>query len=242
MAITFPAIKGFTVAIGSGTQVENLPGTPQENDIAVVVLSADGAIDPSAGNEGGINTGQSYNNISSPTGSGVPGRQVAWKRLGSGETTVTINRWDTAGLGGTQAGLILLVRGVDTTTALDVTPPAEATGVTGSPDPPAITPVTDGAAIVITGELDDDAAASGAGAPTNYTGTFLAQDTGVADDNATSFIAARVLATAAAEDPGAFTSGGSDQWAASTIAFRPAAEEGGVEQVPTGMLLLGAGS
>jgi len=212
-------IGSATIAGGTATEEKTLPGSVQAGDTVIVNFTSDASIDP-GGNGGGV-LGQGYVDIVAGSSASIPGRQVAYKKaLAEGETTIVVEQRAT--LGSVMAMLVL--RGVDQTTPLDVTPPAEATGGSGNPNPPSITPVTNKCAIVICGELDDDAVGASGGAPPNYTGTFVARDTELGDDNATVFLAVRILETAALEDPGAFTStGGNDQWAASTIAFRPAA-------------------
>jgi len=233
MAITVVAQKGFIVSsAASGSVNEALPGTPAENDIVVVGLASDGRVrgDGSAG-DGGIAPAAGYTTIIGSAGGTTPGYQWAWKRMGATPDTTVEILHSNGSAGGTQAGVIQLVRGVDATTALDVTSPAAATGASGNPDPPTITPVTDNALVMAFGALDDDPVESSAGAPTNY-GDLSAKDSEqAAGSAATVFLASRTLATAAAEDPGAFTSDGSDQWAAGTAAFRPAAGGGNTTMV-----------
>ena len=118
--------------------------------------------------------------------------------------------------------IAMVFRGVNTTTTFDVTTPAVASSGgsgTGMPNPPSITPVTNGVMIVALGYLDDDIIT--ATAPTNYT---LARtgNYGSSGAGGTVMCAYRRLATAAAEDPGVFGGGGSDDWVGATIGLRPA--------------------
>ena len=110
-----------------------------------------------------------------------------------------------------------IFRGVDPQIH-DVSPPSEATGASGMPNPPSITPTTDNCMLVAIGALDDDVITMTA--PSGYT---LAAEMGYTTaGNATSTgIAYKVLASAAADDPGVFGGGGNDAWRAWTIALRP---------------------
>lgn len=150
-----------------------------------------------------------------------PGRLVMYKRMGA--TPDTSFSFDQDGQVRT-AYLWQVWRGADTTTAIDATA-TTATGASGLPDAPSYTPVTNGALVFAVGIQDDDDASSGLTAPTGYT-NLLASDTGQASTTvgATVMIASKELATAAAENPAAFTGGsGNDAWAAITFALRPAA-------------------
>lgn len=108
-------------------------------------------------------------------------------------------------------------RGVNSITPLDATSPTVTSAGSGTPNPPAITTVTNNAVVVALGFLDDDNVASTAGAPTNYTFAAASQGSGT---GATVMAAFRTRASAGSEDPGAF-SGGTDDNIGATLALRP---------------------
>ena len=122
-----------------------------------------------------------------------------------------------------QAYSIQVYRGVDPTTPLDVAAVSATGSGTGRPNPAAITPVTQGAWILI---CAGGAAGTGANyvAPANYTTGFL---TTFGTDTTDAMVGSGHRATAwtsGAEDPAVYTggtTGGTDSWCAYTIALRP---------------------
>jgi len=98
----------------------------------------------------------------------------------------------------------------------------------GVPNPPSITPVTDNSMIVAVGLLDDENIANSISPPTGYTTALNMDSLGGANNaglgGATIMTAYKFLATAAAENPGAFVSSNSsagDPNKGITIALRP---------------------
>lgn len=148
--------------------------------------------------------------------------RAAWRVMpGTPETQVRF-----AGGSGNNADAaiydILVLRTVDPTTPMDVTA-VEASGQNGrAANPPSITPSTAGAWTFHVG-----AAAGGTG------GTFTSPDlsdflAGTRADTNDAFMGAGLLSkgwSSGAQDPGAFTGGGTtttnDAWAAFSVAFRP---------------------
>lgn len=149
---------------------------------------------------------------------------VAYKIMGDPvDTGITYQRSGSNLLFYGSVGAVQLWRGVDPTTPMDTTA-TTATGNNGiytTVDPPAITPVTDGAAIV----------AGGSGAHAQNDQTFSSPDlsgfiSGTGLDSVDSTIGlGYALDVSATYDPDAFLfSGGSntaDSWAAATLALRP---------------------
>jgi len=202
---------GFATGVGD-THVVSLPGSPVAGDFVLVVLACDATADPSDATTV-ITSG--YTQLLR-TGSNAPTNYVGYKVLsGTPDTEVEVREHvDTL-----SCGLIQIWRGVDTASPLDVTPPAAATGTTGTPNPPSITPATANALVVAIGLLDDDDVAGSVTAPSGY-GDLIAADTGQGSvDGSTVMVASKVLATPAAEDPAAF-GGGNDAWIGFTIALR----------------------
>ncbi len=119
---------------------------------------------------------------------------------------------------------MVALRGVNTATPLDVTT-TKATGASGMPDSPSITPVTANALIMAIGFLDDQRAAAGVTAPAGYSLLLAIQDNVNApgtNDGSNIMVATKTLATPAAEDPAIFGGTETDTWVAVTAAFRPA--------------------
>jgi hypothetical protein len=116
--------------------------------------------------------------------------------------------------------VVMVFRGVDTTTPIDATTTtASSFGAGGSPNPPSITTVTDGAAVIAVGHQSvDDSTIT---APSGYGNLVNATQS---ETLSTSVGAAWVAkATAGAENPGSFSTWDTFQaWQALTVALRPA--------------------
>jgi hypothetical protein len=217
MAWTKVGETTFTVASGTGSENKALPGSPVENDIVILALACDSNL---------IDDGPSTPDyvVIEQASHTLPGNYLGFKILGATpDSSVDILQ----ALSSMQGGIIQVWRGVDTTTPIDATRTV-VTGFSGSPNPPAYEPVTDGALVFAVGFLDDDDDAANVTAPSGYT-NLLAGDTGQADNfvGATVMIASKELATAAPENPAAFGTS-SDAWRAVTFALRPGA--GGVAE------------
>lgn len=144
---------------------------------------------------------------------------VYWK-IHDGDTAVV----GEGSLGGTDTsvqGVVMVFRGVDQGTPLDVTT-TTATGTTGgNPNPPSIDWVTTGAWTVIVGSNAHAANVNGTfTAPTNYTTNFKTVGN---QDTADGIIGMGYRTNPAdPEDPGAMTSSATATgWCAATLALRP---------------------
>lgn len=122
-----------------------------ENDIVVFVHLHRGTVDQNVGTStsGYAEVADLYANASAID----PNLSVNWKRMGSTpDTSVTSNV-----ITGRNTAVAYVLRGVDTTTALDVTSTTSTNTATGVADPPAITPTTARSLIVaVSGDLTDD--------------------------------------------------------------------------------------
>lgn len=155
-----------------------------------------------------------------------PNLGVITKRMGATpDTSITLPACSSGTRQGT--GQVWLLRGVNTTTMLDVASPTHASGVDGgNADAPSITPSTDQAMIVAiycaTMPASTTTAPSG---PGNMTG-FNSREGGNTGMSSWCGLAYHEWRTGdGAFDPGACTSSGSntgDAWIAFTMAFRPA--------------------
>lgn len=212
-------VEAFVVGAVVGSVVETLPEgeggrTIQEGDFVIVLRASDGG--PFAGALDIVTSG--YTNAYD-TGGTTPGGQIDYKFMGaSPDSSVEIGSYT----GRRQAGIISVWRGVNTSSPLDVAI-TTATGASGMPNAPSITPTTDGCMIFAAGLLDDDDAAASVTVPSGY-GGLIAGDTGLASttEGATVMLANFEQATAAAIDAAAFGGTGNDQWAAVALALRPA--------------------
>lgn len=203
----------FTLAVGTGSEVKSLPGTPQQGDIVLLARACERQIDAATADV--LTAG--YTHLFA-TASSFPGAALHYKIMGvSPDSQVEIEQQFER----IQAGLIQIWRGVDSGTPIDAT--LQSASGSGTPDPPSYTSVTDGALVIAAGFLDNDDSAGSVAAPSGF-GDLLAADTGQASTavGATVMIASLEQETAGAIDPGAF---GVlfDGWHAVTFALRPAA-------------------
>ncbi len=108
-------------------------------------------------------------------------------------------------------------RGADPTTPEDVSAGTASSTNGGTPNPPAVTTFTNGAVVLaIGGSTEPDFVST---APTGYSNLVDLQA-----GNTNVMMSSKVITTAAAEDPGAYTEvvgDVSDSWAAVTVAIRP---------------------
>jgi hypothetical protein len=202
--------SGWNTTFGSATY------TPVEGDLVVVSFSTGSAADRSIGvvTAGYTEEAELYANNAIDTS-----LSVSHKVMGATpDTSVTT----TGSMSTADAGTIIVeVWGnVDPATSMDVTrTTATGTGV-GRPDPPAITPVTSGARILVVG-----AAADGTGAVFTQPGAELSNFLSAAQaDNNDAMIGTGDVAWsgAGAFDPVAWTGGSATgSWAAVTLALRP---------------------
>jgi hypothetical protein len=181
----------------------NLPSGLQPGDLVIIASSSDGTTPAYA-------TGYTAGQRGRPDSTGY---QWCYKFMGNPVDTTASGLTNNI----TTTHLAIAFRGVSSTTPLDATSPAVATDDAGSPNPPAITTATNNAVVVALGFLDDDLVSASAGAPTNYTFAAASQSS---SSGSTVMAAFRTKTPAGSEDPGAF-SGGSDDWAAATLALRP---------------------
>jgi len=120
--------------------------------------------------------------------------------------------------------VMIAFRNVDFVNPFDVDATQNSSG-SGKPNPPSITPVTDNSMIVAVGLLDDNDVGAATNPPTGYTTALNMDSQGGTNDTgiggATIMTAYKLLTTAAAENPGAFTGSGSDVNKGISIALRP---------------------
>lgn len=209
MAWSLVGSTSAAITAGAGTQDITLPGSPIEGDLVLVCTTAD----VSCAN---VITTSGYTVPENGTGAN-PGANFGYKVLGSTpDTIVTIDQDATL----LRATVVQVWRGGYAPQILDAAITSPATGTSANPNSDSITTVNADSLVVTISHLDDDDATVTT-TPTNYSNT-LSVNTGQSSTTigSTSSIASRVLTTAGAEDPGAWTMSSSDAWSASTIAFR----------------------
>jgi hypothetical protein len=191
----------------------------------VIVISANSATSDLAMTPSGYTSAnERYSNSTRDTN-----LSVAWKVMGgTPDTTVTCVGSGSATLGA--AAVVHVFRGVDTGTPMDTT--ATVTGGTGSatPNPPTITPVTNGAIVVIGGSYSAASVDASFTVPTGF-------QTDARDASTDPGTACHVFG-AFSETPwssgavdaggwGSITGGAGDAWGAISAALRPAAAPAG---------------
>ena len=140
-------------------------------------------------------------------------------------TSVTASGLDS---GSDVVHVMIAFRNVNPVNPFDVNA-TENSAFSGLPNPPSITPVTNNSMIVAVGLHDDEDIANSTSPPTGYTTAVImdaagGDDAGQGGGGATIMTAYKFLATAAAENPGAFTSSNifaTDFNKGITIALRP---------------------
>lgn len=217
------ASGGFTI-VGSSltgivpaqtTPTIDLPAGLQEEDLVIVSFVSDGGL---SGTEGNIGSG--YIEIIKTTDA-FPGRHIAYKIMGvSPDSTVDIEGNDDINFDG--AYIIQAWRGVNTSQVMDVTE-VNATGSSGDPNAPSITPVTNGSLVVIFGFQDDDGSTL-TSHPSGFTNTdFIATAASGTSNEASAMIASKTWNTGdGAVDAAAWVISGDDEWKATSIVLRPA--------------------
>lgn len=158
-------VGGTTAQLEGGTANENinLPANLSANDLVIVVLSIAGTGDKTYRISGYTQASDFYADDTYDAN-----LQIGRKFMGTTpDTTVTITGGTGSGVDG-GAVAIHVWRGIDTTTPLDITTIANIQTNTGIPNPPAVTPVTANAVILVA------AASAHNGGNDTYTATQLA--------------------------------------------------------------------
>lgn len=151
-----------------------------------------------------------------------PGVQVFFELCSGGESG---SRGSDGTFNGGWGAICFILRGVDATTPLDVTPTTVQSSSTGQPNPPAITPSSDNCMILAVGVKDD--ASNNAQTVSSYSSGYSTIQSFVHhQENVGGLLAvcATILSggSGVAENPGTITGSlGNDEWAAASIALRP---------------------
>lgn len=240
MAITFVGYAtntgtSSTIAVDiNGTLTGGIGSSPQEGDliIAFATSSYNTILTLSAS---GNNSGAFTTEVASFRGNDTWDANAAVFRQFAGstpDTSISVSRGlPNAAYGG--LAIVLVWRGVDATTPIDVTS-VTATGTSAShPDCPSITPVTSGAKILALGAGTQGSTGSAFTVPSGMTSIVSSLGDGTTSDIG-SFVASFDW-TSGAYDPAAATGGTtstSSSWAGITLALRPAPS--GIEVALTG--------
>lgn len=238
MAITFvgSVVKtgnnGLDIVVNMTTELRdeaNANVVPADGDLVVVAYGNGAAFDHNMQ----VITAPAYTEVcdlySNASSTNDINLGVFYRILQSGDSrSLTV---DGAGINANGVSVVVMVfRGVDDTTPMDVAAVTDSGIAFGRPNPPAITPTTPGAWIVVAG-------AAGAFSGAAFTNSDLSTSTnhwrtGNGDDTQDSMIGLGVKTNWAsgAFDPaqwGGGTTGGTDAWIACTMALRPAGGGGG---------------
>lgn len=224
MAIAFIGATEAGTASANTTQVINVHGSIADGHLMLAFIgTADG--DTGSVSLNGTWQGPIVNNLN--TGGSAPsppGMSVYWRIASSEPGSYTITDTESSGI----VGQLLIFSGVDATTPIDVTS-TTAVGDSTNANPASIDLVTAGAAVVV-GAIWDSTSAIFSAVPSGYVSpSSLSAIIGSGGGNGCSLATAYDLTPADPEDPPTFTSG-AEQWAAATVALRPAASGGNFDQ------------
>ena len=208
------SLVGTPTTKGSTGTTMSVPSGLQEGDVVFVMLFSDANVTPQAPT--GFETGD---NGSSEIDWGWFYKVMGATPITEVELTYTYAQYS--------SGICFAVRGVDPSNVMDVSIPTKATGSSGMPNAPQITPVTNGAMILVFGFLDDDLVVPTA--PSGYTLIKYHQEDNGPYYYSTAMVAYKILETAATEDPAAFGGSGSDAWVGAICALRPVTASIGLE-------------
>lgn len=235
MAISF---VGYATASGTGGTLNvNINGTltggigssPQQGDLIIAIHGSayNTLLTMSAS---GNNSGAYTTEVAAFRGNDTWDANLCISRQFAGatpDTTVSC----TKNLTSTQYGgnaIVLVYRGVDATTPMDVAT-TTASGINGCiADSPSITPTTSGALIIAVGNGAQNPTSTAYTTPSGMTGIVSLTNDGTVSDN--TLIASSYAWTSGAYNPAVVGGGDSDassSWAAVTMALRPAATGGG---------------
>jgi hypothetical protein len=210
MAITLVGQNSQSSVNGADVDI-TLPTGTAADDIVLIVGGH--------GNDGGAAASIStsgYTTLDTASLANAYSGIVAYKRMGvSPDTDVVATGGGDASNGVAYA--VIVLRGVDTGTAIDITT-TEATGTTSGPNSPALTTVTNGAAII---SCFVHASNSDFFTPPSGYGNEEVYIQGEVNPISVG-LALSYLSPAGTENPGPWVSEDSGSWAAWTVAFRPA--------------------
>jgi len=218
MAITLVGSTSTSV-INTSPFTLDLPEC-QENDVVIVAVGSGTVSDYDIGvaTSGYSEVADLYSDDSYDAN-----LSVSWKRMGATpDTTVSITGVSGSAAYGT-AAIAYVLRGVSTSTVLDVAATTATGGNSPVPNAAAITPVSNGAWVVVVGcgsNLD-----SSVTAPSGYSDQVQVQCN--ANSKSTVVVARKQWSGTGSEDPAAWTDWTADgsesyySWAAVTLAIRP---------------------
>ncbi len=224
MALTFVGSKtgagtGATYSVDLTGLTGGVGTAAKAGDLVICLVGSGSSADLAIG----VSSPGDYTELVELVGSDsrVSNFSVNWKLMGpTPDTSVTVVGENNSANGG--AAVVFVLRGADRITPIDVAT-TSITGTNGAlPDPPAITPITPGAWIVVCGVGTGDSTPVAQTVPSGYGNAVSVLGTGSTRSAVTS-IASKAW-TSGAENPAAWTGGEttvSDAWCAATIAIRP---------------------
>ena len=213
---------GITAAAANITI--NLPAGVVQNDVAYAAVATGATTDIDVTETGGTWTelADLYQNDTTDINMAVYRKVMG----ASPDASVTM---DASAGTNIHVGIVVVLRGVDTTTPEDAATTTAGAIDSGTPNPPAITTVTQGAwVLAFGGSSEGDAVPN---APANYGDLRFQNGT-----NVCLAFARRLMAATGSENPltfGDIVGTTADSWAAATVAVRPAVAGGPYQPVRT---------
>ena len=210
------SINGGNVSLGTLTARGAYPG-----DVGVVACACSSTSAATDCFPGSPPTG--LTEIADQTNGGTTARMsTSYVLATSANVGTTISCTGSGGSADATVGTILVVRGVDQTTQIDVMT-TTASGNSTNPDAASITPITDSSILIdsCSSAVND----SSPGTVTNFATAAPGLQSNTANDTGTDQsigMTSRVLANAGALNPAAWSAWSTAQWVCSTVALRPA--------------------
>jgi hypothetical protein len=203
--ITF--VSSNTKQLGNNSPSMSFPAGSQVDDFYMLFYSCD--IDDLANLPmiSGATETQLRNDLGDPASS-----YISYGFVTGSPTTINFSSGDSG------AVVVALFRGVNTSTPFDASS-VKTQSSSGMPNPGSLTTVTANAMRVVFGSLDDDRMVPGA--PSGYTMIDYESDPTLSRGS-TGMVAYKQAPSTGAENPGAFTGSGNDDWNAYHFALRPA--------------------
>lgn len=213
MAITIVGTPQVGSAANGADVTLTFSTTPSQNDVVIVFGGHSYTF-------GGAATapGTGYTQIGLYSSGGALFFGAWYKRMGASPDSSVVCKGSGVSSDSTAYGCYVL-RGVDTTTAMDAAGTTAGLSVGTNPDAASITTVTDNAWVIpVAGSKVNDAAIT---APSGYSNHYTIAQA----DTASMTVAGATLekTTAGAENPASWTNWATGSWYAITIAVRPAA-------------------
>lgn len=219
--MAFPSVRSSQTSTGSATTHSlTLPATISNGDLLLAILSSDGGTSMSYTWDN--TTEGTWTNLYEDTNGGAGSvRTTVYAKVADGTETGPLSITKSISDGST--GYVASIQDWEGTLS-GVTTGTVAKGISTLPDPPSVTAAGGSGDNLFIAIASYDAAPGTSAYPTNYNDNQTSIQNG---SSAASIAVATRSLTAATDDPGTFTLGGSEQWIANTLVVEPAGGGGG---------------